>query len=101
MMGPIEESTTRFPKSGGLKIAGRASEGLNREVGLIAEKLSNLESPRYFHRESKANGGAVTNEGNLVDAERRVGERRRGDRRIFDITSLERRIAERPDATVR
>lgn len=27
--------------------------------------------------------------------ERRVGERRRGDRRIFDITSLERRIADR------
>ncbi|MBI4404776.1 MAG: AgmX/PglI C-terminal domain-containing protein [Deltaproteobacteria bacterium] len=29
------------------------------------------------------------------DWERRIGERRRGDRRLFDITSLERRIEER------
>ncbi len=30
-----------------------------------------------------------------LDYERRVGDRRRGDRRIFDITSLERRIEDR------
>ncbi len=30
-----------------------------------------------------------------MEFERRIGERRRGDRRVFDITSLERRIADR------
>jgi len=42
-----------------------------------------------------------TGEQNLpvVEDERRIGERRRGDRRTFDITSLERRISDRRTRT--